>query len=203
MSDDEIDIIQKSFRETFEEQPIGKPKSVYSVAELYGRSELTQGQRVKFGNRQEVFFNKILEKLKNINSIKGNHKNLWMNTETNEVIFGGAGKGMKDIDILFIIGNTTYYLECKSNLNLDTEKGPATIEKVKTITECLQNNEDYPNVIGKVLSVFWDKTNVPISGSMVNSGQIMWFEEFNDILKLGYDKQSWENNCKELGKFIK
>ena len=63
----------------------------------------------------------------------------------------------------------------------------------------MKNNENYPNVIGRVLSCFWDETNVPISSGMKTSGLVMYFSEFNDILDLGLTKSKWEDICKEFG----
>mgnify|MGYP003117526849 CR=1 FL=1 len=197
-------LFTESFQEIMQEKPIEEDKSKdLSLAKLFDLPNLSQGSRIKLGNRFELTINRYLKNFKKVTSFKDDSSSLWMNTKTNEVISDGAGKGMKDIDILFTKDMTTYYLESKTNLNLDTEKSHATIEKVKTITNCLKNNVDYPNVTGKVFSPFWDETNVPISARIKKSGMIMWFSELNDILELGLTKSSWVDMCKEFGKQIK
>ncbi len=199
---DSINLIQESFKEMIFQNPLKKSPDDFSIAKLFGRPDLTQSQKIQLGVRMEKWINFIVDNHKGIDSIKGKNSNLWVDTKTNKIVFSGNGKGLKDIDILFNIDGTTYYLEAKTNLNLDTEKGPATIEKVKTITECLKNDGNYSNVIGKVISVFWDETNVPISGSMVNSGCIMWFSEFCKLLNFDITKSDYENMCNELGKLV-
>ena len=199
---DSLNLMHKSFEEMISGYPLKKSPDVLSIAKLFGRSDLTQSQRVQLGTRVEIWVNYLLDAHEDIVSIKGKNSNLWMNTKTNEISFGGKGTGLKDIDILFNKAGATYYLESKNNLNLDTEKGPETIEKVKTITECLRNNENYSNVVGKIVSVFWDKTNVPISGRIKKSGCVMWFGELSKLLDLGITKSDYETKCKELGKLL-
>ena len=199
---DSLNFLHKSFEEMIFTYPLKKSPDVFSIAKLFGRPDLTQGEKIQLGTRIENWINYLVDNHEGITSVKGKNSNLWMNTKTNEISFGGKGKGLKDIDILFTINGTTYYLESKNNLNLDTEKGPETIEKVKTITECLRNNENYSNVVGKVISAFWDSTDVPISGSIKKSGCVMWFGEFCELLNLDITKSDYEDMCKELGKLL-
>tara|TARA_R110000824_G_scaffold52435_2_gene145475 strand:+ start:2058 stop:2693 length:636 start_codon:yes stop_codon:yes gene_type:complete len=61
-------------------------------------------------------------------------------------IIDGIVEGKKkDIDLLFCdpTKKIVYYYELKANINLDTEKLPATIEKVKMIEEYLK--KEYPD----------------------------------------------------------
>ena len=197
-----LNLFTTSFEEVLRDYPMKPSPDVFSTAKLFGRPDLTQSEKVQLGTKIEKWINYFLDNHTGITSVKGKNGNLWMNTKTNEISFGGKGKGLKDIDILFNKTETTYYLESKNNLNLDTEKGPETILKVETITECLRNNENYSNVVGKVVSAFWDKTNVPISGSIKKSGCVMWFGEFCELLNLPITKSEWEDMCKELGKLL-
>ena len=111
---------------------------------------------------------------------------------------------LKDIDNMFRIVNDAYYLEAKSSLDLDTEKGPATIEKVEAITESLRESGKYFEVVGKVISPFWEYAeNIPIGGaikSYMKRGGVMFFKEFSELLDLGLTKETYEALCKELGK---
>ena len=152
----------------------------------------------------EKLVNGTLDNLPDVKSWKGfSNPNLWMNTTTNELTSGGNGTGNKDVDVLFEKDGIVYYLEVKNNLNLDTEKGPETIEKVGVVTECLRNNLEFKGkeIVGKVLSMFWDNKNVPISGSMKKSN-IMWFSEFVKLFDTNLNKEEYETMCKEMGKEI-
>ena len=199
---DSLNLIHKSFEEMILKHPLKKSPIVFSIAKLFGRPDLTQSEKIQLGTRIENWINYLVDNHEGIISVKGKNSNLWMNIKTYEVSSGGNGTGLKDIDILFTLDGTTYYLESKNNLNLDTEKGPETIEKVETITECLRNNKNYSNVVGRVISAFWDETNVPISGSIKKSGCVMWFGEFCKLLNLDITKSDYETKCKELGNLI-
>ena len=199
---------EETFRSTWSSvissNSITDTDSPLTVAELFGRKDLSQGQRIKLGNRMEKLVNGTLDNLPDVKSWKGFfNPNLWMNTTTNELTSGGNGKGDKDVDVLFEKDGIVYYLEVKNNLNLDTEKGPETIEKVGVVTECLRNNLEFKGkeIVGKILSMFWDNKNVPISGSMKKSN-IMWFSEFVKLFDCDLSKEEYESICKEMGKEI-
>ena len=199
---------EETFRSTWSSvissNSITDTDSPLTVAELFGRKDLSQGQRIKLGNRMEKLVNGTLDNLPDVKSWKGfSNPNLWMNTTTNELTSGGNGTGNKDVDVLFEKDGIVYYLEVKNNLNLDTEKGPETIEKVGVVTECLRNNLEFKGkeIVGKILSMFWDNKNVPISGSMKKSN-IMWFSEFVKLFDTNLNKEEYETMCKEMGKEI-
>ena len=192
----------ESFKGVMLEYPLKPSPLTLTISDIFGRPDLSQSERIQLGNRIEKWMNRIVEIHPITHSIKGKESNLWMNTETKKVVVGGNGAGLKDIDNLFSIVKSAYYLEIKTNLNLDTEKAPATIEKVKIITECLKESGNYDEVIGKVVSPFWDSENVPISGNMKKYASIMWFSEFSKLLDLGLTKETYEDLCKKIGKFL-
>ena len=202
------EIFRSTWSSVISSNPIVDNPSPLTVAELFGRKDLRQGERVQLGSRMELWINEILDTLSDVKSWKNlSNPNLWMNTTTNELTSGGNGKGDKDVDVLFEKDDIVYYLEVKSNLNLDTEKGTETIEKVGVITECLRNNFEFKGqeIVGKVLSIFWDNKNVPISGSMNlgnRDGHIMWFSEFVKLFDCDLSKEEYESICKEMGKEI-
>ena len=199
-----VETFRSTWSSVISSNSITDTDSPLTVAELFGRKDLSQGQRIKLGNRMEKLVNGTLDNLPDVKSWKGfSNPNLWMNTTTNELTSGGNGKGDKDVDVLFEKDGIVYYLEVKNNLNLDTEKGPETIEKVGVVTECLRNNLEFEGqeIVGKVLSMFWDNKNVPISGSMKKSN-IMWFSEFVKLFDTNLNKEEYETMCKEMGKEI-
>ena len=199
-----VETFRSTWSSVISSNSITDTDSPLTVAELFGRKDLSQGQRIKLGNRMEKLVNGTLDNLTDVKSWKGfSNPNLWMNTTTNELTSGGNGTGNKDVDGLFEKDGIVYYLEVKNNLNLDTEKGPETIEKVGVVTECLRNNLEFEGqeIVGKVLSMFWDNKNVPISGSMKKSN-IMWFSEFVKLFDTNLNKEEYETMCKEMGKEI-
>ena len=199
-----VETFRSTWSSVISSNSITDTDSPLTVAELFGRKDLSQGQRIKLGNRMEKLVNGTLDNLPDVKSWKGFfNPNLWMNTTTNELTSGGNGTGNKDVDVLFEKDGIVYYLEVKNNLNLDTEKGPETIEKVGVVTECLRNNLEFEGqeIVGKVLSMFWDNKNVPISGSMKKSN-IMWFSEFVKLFDTNLNKEEYETMCKEMGKEI-
>ena len=117
---DSINLIQESFKEMIFQNPLKKSPDLLSIAKLFGRPDLTHSEKIQLGIRMEQWINFIVDNHKGIVSIKGKNSNLWMDTKTNKIVFSGNGKGLKDIDILFNIDGTTYYLEAKTNLTLDT-----------------------------------------------------------------------------------
>ena len=209
------EIFRSTWSSVISSNPIVDNPSPLTVAELFGRKDLRQGERVQLGSRMELWINEILDTLSDVKSWKNlSNPNLWMNTTTNELTSGGNGKGDKDVDVLFEKDDIVYYLEVKSNLTLDSEKGPETNEKVEMITECLRNNHDLKGkkIVGKVLSIFWDKKHklptslkLGISSSLNRAdkaGHIMWFSEFVKLFDCDLSKEEYESICKEMGKEI-
>lgn len=87
-------------------------------------------------SEQSIFIQigKMAEKELFIKLIKSNNDLEILNCGIQEI-----GNSRKDIDLLWSDGDTIYYRECKSNMELDTEKLPAMIEKIKFISYELQN----------------------------------------------------------------
>lgn len=84
------------------------------------------GVLIQLGNCLEAFWNKVIDDcveslIKEDNLIQIGLKN-------------------RQIDHLFMVDDTIYYLESKCNLNLDSEKRPASNKKINTITTALGEN---------------------------------------------------------------
>jgi len=99
----------------------------------------------------------------------------------------------KEMDILFQIGTVIYYREVKCNLNLDSEKMPATFNKIYQISEAL--SKIYTQKIDAgCLQPVWLTSEKNIEG----------FNNFISIL--GYDNLTIEEYSEIgnlLGKIIK
>ena len=61
------------------------------------------------------------------------------------------------------------YLEQKNNLNLDTEKRPATISKVKKVTEELQQKFPEHTVVGGVFAARYLSSSEPLAVSIIKT----------------------------------
>lgn len=99
--------------------PRRNPDSFYSLIDR----DLSQSDAIKIGFAIEKIFREIILTNPDLEDIR--KKNI---------------KGVKEKDHLFRNKNTgaVFYAEVKSNLSLDTEKLPATIDKIKGITAGLQ-----------------------------------------------------------------
>jgi hypothetical protein len=76
---------------------------------------------IQFGNKIEIFWNKVIS--------DSNAKNL---IEENNLII--INKNKKQQDHFFCVEDKYFYLESKCNLNLDSEKSKASNQKIKDIT---------------------------------------------------------------------
>lgn len=123
-----------------------KPTSSGSMKEIIDR-DLTQSQLIMLGSGIEKVFTDYILKTTSLKNIKN---------KTN--------KGSKETDHLFLdeVRKRIYYAEIKSNLNLDTEKARATIEKCKLIVKELENQyTGYSIVWSLVCSRYVEKSKIP------------------------------------------
>lgn len=126
-----------------------KTKDYNSLSYLVNNS-LSHSDCIKLGiGIEKVMSDIILQKNNNLENIKIKNK-----------------KGVKEKDHLFKCEElkTIYYAEIKSNLNLDTEKYKATIEKCLQIFQELKNK--YPNYTIKMHLVggrYYTKKNIPVT----------------------------------------
>ena len=113
---------------------------------FFENGDITQSQSIKFGKAYEGWFEKIIDDY--ISRAGGC-------ILPHGVLQDFLEKGKKkDVDLAFKDGNgNIYYLELKSNIELDSEKLPVTAEKVKEITKKLQ--EKYPDNVVKGLVFCW------------------------------------------------
>jgi hypothetical protein len=204
-------VLLESFEEVIKKDPIIKTKAkTLTMSYLLGVDHFGVGERIKLGDRLEKWITKLIEMIEDVDAIKPSSKKLWINIESGDLVFGGNGKGLKDVDILFELDGRIIYLEAKTNLELDTEKSVITIEKVNVIVESLKRNPKFSNkkVVGKVLSLFWDDAKVdglkvPYSSDMKKKSEnVMFFSEFSELLGLGLIKEKYYAELLELGKTL-
>ena len=188
----------ESFSNVLDKHPFTDPKKKsYNIKDLF-QVELSQSQSIQAGKKIEFFINDVLHKTPNVKC--HTTESIWIDTETNRIQIGGNSKGLKDVDILFEYNKKSYYLELKSNLDLDTEKVIATTNKVKLITDSLNKNGGYGEVESKILSPFWYKNS-----SIVNpfpDDKVMWISELFKIVGITLPKNEYNEVCIEIGKDI-
>jgi len=92
---------------------------IYSLSHIIHK-KLTQSESIKIGYALESVIRDIIMKYSNFQDIKPKNS-----------------KGNKEKDHLFINHalKLVIYAECKSNLNLDTEKSKSTIDKINSIKD--------------------------------------------------------------------
>lgn len=126
-----------------------KKKDKTSLSYLISCREMSQSDCIKLGNAIENYFiDIILHYNINLKNIKEKNK-----------------KGKKETDHLFRHNEfkKIYYAELKSNINLDTEKSKATIDKIKKINDILQTeNKEYEIVPMLVCTRYLTNKDIPI-----------------------------------------
>lgn len=124
------------------------------------------------------------------------------------VVKNVIGDKSKDIDFIFKCeeDETIYYYEDKSNLELDTEKLPATISKVKSIHKYLEKT--YPGYTIKSSIFHWsiwnkdelpNKYNTKIKECMENGVDVSWPEDLFKILNTKITEEEYNSMFKEMG----
>ena len=147
-----------------------------------------QSVSIKMGNVLEKIYNKFLNSFDGVENLKPVNKNI----------------SSHQIDLLFKKEDTIYYFESKLNLNLDTEKSKATINKVKTIESYL--TKKYPNnkIVAKLLSSRFDKSeNVKfIKEKYIKKSDVFGYSDFFKLFDIMIRIKEWEDLFSEIGERI-
>ena len=118
-----------------------------SLKFLFSESgDISTSHSIKAGKRYEKWFAEIVK-----DNIKSTGGSILPHGILPNLLKDGKNK---DVDLLYDQGNgNIYYRELKGNINLDTEKLPATAEKVKAVTKRVQ--EMYPDKVVEGAVLFW------------------------------------------------
>jgi len=127
----------------------------------------------------------------------------------NEYIFGISGTELDDrniidgsqVDILFSYNNIKYYFESKNNINIDTEKSIATINKVKKIEAFLlkENNE----VVAKILSNRYSNSDtIKHFKKSISREDIFGYSQLFSVFNVDVTIKEWEDFYREVGDYI-
>lgn len=119
----------------------------------------------------------------------------------------------KDIDLLFlhIEKKKVYYYELKNNIELDTEKLPATCEKIREITKYLDKNyPDFEKISGILCLSVFHKRNIT-ERKMKNKIQqfasyginVSFASDIFDILSIPVNEKEYYDFWREIGKIVR
>jgi hypothetical protein len=168
-----------------------KPGSITYL--LYGAKPSEQSINIKFGHYGE-FLAKELIKTK----------------EQFELLTCGVQQvndKKKDVDLIWLdkINKIIYYRELKGNIELDTEKLPATIQKCKEIEQSLTSK--YPDCsinYGVFNWSIYNRKNLTAGLTHIklfelNEVKIDHMEDFLQILDISWNEADWELYFRNIG----
>ena len=172
-----------------------KPGSISYL--LFGEKPSDQSISIKFGHFGEF----IAKELIKINP----------NLELLTCGIQDINDKKKDIDLIFKdeTNKIIYYRELKGNIELDTEKLPATIAKCKEIEQSLKDKyEDYKIDCGILNWSVYNRKILKAGLSNIklfeNKGiKINHMEDFLNIIDIKWDEDDYYLYFKNIGKMIK
>ena len=160
---------------------------------FYGRRISEQSKFIKLGRFGEYFTKELIMLNKNL-----------------ELMFCGIQKinnKNKDVDLIFKdnINNIIYYRELKGNIELDTEKLPATINKCNEINLFLKKEYNYQINFGILNWSIYnrDNSNLNIINLFEKNGiKIDHFKDFLNIIDVQWNEDDFYEYFLELGKIF-
>lgn len=172
-----------------------KPGSISYL--LYGKRPSEQSINIKLGKFGEYLSKEL---------IKLNHNFELLNCGIQNI-----DNKRKDIDLIFkdVNNKIIYYRELKGNIELDTEKLPATIDKCRLIENFLKDKYNDFDINCGILN--WSIYNREIVKSSIsnikrfetNGIKIEHMKEFLRILDIIWSEDDYYEYFKELGNIIK
>lgn len=172
-----------------------KPGSISYL--LYGKKPSEQSINIKMGRFGEFILKEI---------IKLSQRFELLNCGIQQI-----NNKKKDVDLIFKdeLNKIIYYRELKGNIELDTEKLPATIFKCKEIEDSLKNTyQDYVIDCGIVNWGVYNRkilTNGLSNIKAFESGgiKIEHMEEFLKIININWDEDDYYSYFREIGNKIR
>lgn len=115
----------------------------------------------------------------------------------------------KDFDLIWIDekNKKVYYREAKANIDLDTEKLPATIEKIKLLEkELIKKYPEYKINSGILNWSIYDKTDTNSKSALTqfeeNNIIVDHFSEFLELVNIEWNKEGFNRYWRKLGNII-
>jgi len=172
-----------------------KPGSILHL--LYGENPSEQSISIKLGRFGEFLAKELIM--------------LNPNLELLQCGIQKINNKKKDVDLIFKdeINKIIYYRELKGNIELDTEKLPATLSKCKEIETSLQTTYSDYNINCGILN--WSVYNRKILTAGISNIKtfetggikIDHMEDFLNIINISWDEEDYYSYFREIGNKIK
>jgi hypothetical protein len=177
------------------ELTLTKPGSISHL--LYGEKPSEQSINIKFGRFGEFLSKELIQTNPNLNLLDCGVQSI--------------GNKKKDVDLIFKdeVNKIIYYRELKGNIELDTEKLPATITKCKEIEAYLKTtNLDYTIDCGILNWSVYNRKILTAGLSNIkafeNGGiKIDHMEDFLNIINVFWNEDDYYLYFREIGTKIR
>ena len=177
------------------ELTLTKPGSISHL--LYGEKPSEQSINIKFGRFGEFLSKELIQTNPNLNLLDCGVQSI--------------GNKKKDVDLIFKdeVNKIIYYRELKGNIELDTEKLPATITKCKEIEAYLKTtNLDYTIDCGILNWSVYNRKILTAGLSNIktfeNGGiKIDHMEDFLNIINVFWNEDDYYSYFREIGTKIR
>ena len=195
-----LELINASFKENVKklsqvEKTKTKPGGMIYL--LYGQKISEQSIVIKMGKQGEEYLKLFIKNNQNLNLLPCG------------IIELKNSKKKKDFDLIWKDDRikTIYYREAKSNINFDTEKLPATIEKIKLCQEDLKSKyPEYKINVGLVNWSIYDITDTNAKNSLIkfkqNNIKVDFFSDFLELTEIKWTKEEFYQYWRSLGNIL-
>lgn len=189
--------IRKMFisKKNIEEMRKGGKKFVYNIRTFLKNKNLTHSQCIRFGQLfQHTIKHDILASIPNVEIIPLTYFDIYGLGDTK------YNKGKKDADVLFKYNNILYYFEVKTNLELDSEKAPATDQKIIDFNNYFKMNLEKYNcerVMSGCLTCWYEyEKGLP---NNLKTSDIYYMGDFFKILNIDISKEEYMKIMSDFG----
>ena len=168
---------------------------------MFGSEPSEQSLSIKMGRVGEEMIKEIINKTPDLQLLTCGVQCIDPNTRKN-----------KDLDLVWInnFSKTIYYREAKANLELDSEKLPATIEKIQEIlhTHISPNYPDYTIDIGVFNWSIYNRTSLKKGLGQIKKCEEKGIkvenpEDLFRLLNFDWDEASYYGFFRKVGKFFR
>ena len=177
------------------ELTLTRPGSISHL--LYGSKPSEQSINIKLGKFGEFLSKELINSASNLKMLQCGVQKI--------------NDKKKDVDLLFKneVTKTIYYRELKGNIELDTEKLPATIEKCKEIELSLKTSYSDYSINCGILNWSVYNRKILVAGlsnikAFENGGiKIDHMEDFLEIIDIIWTEEDYYDYFKKIGDIIK
>ena len=198
MSDECINSIMEKGEKWVDNMLVGELTRPGSISHLlYGSKPSEQSINIKLGKFGEFLSKELINSASNLKMLQCGVQKI--------------NDKKKDVDLLFKneVTKTIYYRELKGNIELDTEKLPATIEKCKEIELSLKTSYSDYSINCGILNWSVYNRKILVAGlsnikAFENGGiKIDHMEDFLEIIDIIWTEEDYYDYFKKIGDIIK